>query len=131
MTQSALLSTILDRITTKSRKITLDAFRRTVGLTFDSITVGSAITGAPGQPVDEGTLRASWHEDFESQTRASITTPLGDTYAIPIEEGEGAYGPLTLRSEVGGFHSVAMTKAGFKDIQVVALAAARQAAAGT
>lgn len=88
-----------------------------------SIVEGSEITGAPGQPVGQygyvkrdgrlvaynpgqvgGTLKSSWQTVFESPTRAVIGTKL--IYAQAIEDGVGPHGSLTLRSTVGGFHSV-------------------------
>ncbi|HAM54691.1 MAG TPA: hypothetical protein DCQ64_04500 [Candidatus Rokubacteria bacterium] len=80
----------------------------------ESITEGSPITGAPGQPVDIGTLKASWIAAFPEAMVGEITTNI--VYAPPIEEGVGRYGPLTLRSQVGGFHSVQMTVAGIQQL---------------
>lgn len=79
--------------------------------THASIQLGSSITGAPGQPVDTGALRASWQLEFETKDAALISTD--KIYAPPIEDGIGPHGPLTLRSRVGGFRSVALTIAGF------------------
>lgn len=73
---------------------------------LDSIQNGSAVTGSPGQPVDTGALKASWQLVLEKD-HATIGTNL--VYAIPIEDGTGKYGPLHLRSEVGGWHSVKLT----------------------
>lgn len=101
-----------------------EIFLRTCALAFDSIVNGSPVTGAPGQPVDTGALRASWSLTFESPTEALISTNL--VYAPAIEEGQqepysrnGAYivpAPMTLRSSVGGFHSVKMTRAALQSI---------------
>lgn len=77
----------------------------------ESIQTGSPITGAPGQPVDTGNLRASWQFRLVSPEVAEITTNV--EYAPAIEAGIGPHGPMTVRSEVGGFHSVAMTVANF------------------
>ena len=100
-------------------------FLNTASAVKDSITDGSAVTGSPGQPVGQygpgyhkgkvgGTLKASWQLWFDTPETAVIAT---DTiYAPPIEDGIGKYGPLTLRSTVGGFHSVKMTVAGFERI---------------
>lgn len=88
-----------------------------VGVTTEvqrSITVGSEITNAPGQPVDTGALRASWVGEFLDADSWQTATNLA--YARPIEAGIGRYGPLTLRSAVGGFHSVALTVNGFPAI---------------
>ena len=92
-------------------------FAGVVDLTHQSIQLGSPVTGAPGQPVDTGNLRASWQKTYESPSVALITTSV--EYAKSIEDGLSyAHGgkPMTLRSPVGGFHSVALTRAGFQRI---------------
>ena len=74
----------------------------------DSIVNGSPVTGAPGQPVDTGNLKNSWQLAFESPTSAIIGTNV--VYARVIEDNaRGA----TLRSKVGGFHSVNLTLSNF------------------
>ncbi len=87
---------------------------------FDGIRHGDEITGAPGQPVDTGNLINSWQIDKVSDTTTRIFTAV--IYAPGIEDGV-LYGSggnvkaqLTLRSQVGGFHSVKMTVAGWQDI---------------
>jgi len=78
-----------------------------------SIVEGSAVTGAPGQPVDTGALRSSWQTEWEGPGEAVIATDL--PYATSIEDGVSyAHGgsPMTLRSPTGGFHSVKLTVAG-------------------
>lgn len=95
-------------------------FANICSATHASIQVGSAITGAPGQPVDTGALRASWELDLAGDS-ALISTGL--LYAPDIEDGMRTARSgnvtgqtqqrLTLRSPVGGFHSVALTIAGF------------------
>lgn len=87
-----------------------DVFVGVVQKAHESIQVGSPITGSPGQPVDTGFLRNSWQAVFESDTEAVVGTNV--EYAEPIEDGIGPHGELTLRSEVGGFHSVKITRAG-------------------
>ncbi len=85
-----------------------------------SIVEGSEITGAPGQPVDTGHLRASWTTEFVSPREAVISTNV--EYAVTIEENlRGAkvsskdkYGKP--KPEIGGFHSVALTVMGFEKI---------------
>lgn len=100
-------------------------FVETAVLAHESIVEGSPITGAPGQPVDTGALKASWHLELE-ETQASITTPLG--YAPVIEDDlrssfdrsgdeparpKGAGGSARHhKSTVGGHHSVTLTLAG-------------------
>lgn len=110
------------KVETKSAAV----FANVVSATQGSITDGSPVTGAPGQPVDTGNLKASWHTDFESPSSALISTNV--EYAQYIEDGVVAVGSrrgnvtggtlqrLTLRSAVGGFHSVAQTVAGFPAI---------------
>lgn len=76
-----------------------------------SIVHGSEITGATGQPVDSGRLKASWIPEFKDEKTFELTTDV--PYAPIIEDNaRGA----TLRSTTGGFHSVAMTEAGFPHI---------------
>jgi phage gpG-like protein len=72
-----------------------------------SIVEGSELTGAPGQPVDTGNLKTSWTRSYDSPTRQTIGTNV--VYAPFIEDGVGPHGPLTLRSTLGGFHSIAHT----------------------
>lgn len=99
----------LDAFMAKTRAREQAVFVNTVAAVKGSIVDGSPITGAPGQPVDTGTLKASWQTEFESQRVATIST--GIEYAPVIEDNiRGA----TLRSQVGGFHSVKMTVAGFE-----------------
>jgi hypothetical protein len=86
-------------------------FVDTVVAVKESIVLGSPITSSPGQPVQTGNLRASWTEEFIDAHHARVTTNV--VYAQPIEDGIGPHGPLVLRSEVGGFGSVAKTVAGF------------------
>lgn len=85
-----------------------------VSLAYRSITIGSAITGAPGQPVDTAALLNSYVIEWNGPWYAEITSDL--PYAHIIEGGIGAYGPLTLRSAVGGFHSLALTAASWPRI---------------
>jgi hypothetical protein len=84
-----------------------------------SIVEGSEVTGAPGQPVDTGNLKASWQLSFPAPDRALISTnvvyaPIIESGIRPIGSGRGnATGRtglrITLRSPVGGFHSVQLT----------------------
>lgn len=93
------------------------------GMAHDSIQNGSPITGAPGQPVQSSELLDSWQLRFDSDVAATIDT--NKIYAPGIEDGVGKYGPLTLRSRVGGFHSVKLTVAAWP--QLIAAAQARAA----
>lgn len=104
-------------------------FLNTVAAVKDSVVNGSSITGAPGQPVDTGTLKASWIAEFEGPESASISTNIA--YAPVIEDNtRSAYNPAGVQPErkpvseggtrrigkstVGGPHSVKMTVAGFE-----------------
>ena len=106
------MSDDLRRFNEKLDRERRETFVEVVEAVHGSIVEGSPVTGAPGQPVDIGTLKGSWIMDFPEEDRALITTHL--IYGPPIEDGVGKYGPLTLRSEVGGFHSVKLTRAGFQ-----------------
>lgn len=76
---------------------------------YRSIVMGSEITGAPGQPVDTGRLRASWQLIWEGP-KGPIDIVTNVVYARQIEDGVSHWGkPLVLRSQVGGFHSVKLT----------------------
>jgi hypothetical protein len=61
-----------------------------------------------------GALLNSWLIEWRGPWYAEITSDL--PYAHIIEGGIGAYGPLTLRSNVGGFHSLALTSASWPRI---------------
>lgn len=80
----------------------------------DSIVDGSPITGAPGQPVDTGNLKASWQLTFPTPLLARLVTSA--VYAEAIENGVGPSGPMVLQSEVGGFHSVRQTRTHFQKL---------------
>lgn len=91
-------------------------------LAHQSVQFGSEITGAPGQPVDQGVLRASVQLQLDATTpHASVGSNL--EYAPGIEHGVGPHGPLTLRSAVGGFHSFALTVAATDRLLAVAVRA--------
>ena len=104
----------LESFTSKVERLTKDAFVDATVEVRRSIVEGSTLTGAPGQPVDTGALKASFVDNFTGPTSWQITTNM--EYAPPIEDGVGRFGPITLRSSVGGFHSVALTVAGWQRI---------------
>ena len=79
-----------------------------------SITDGSTVTGAPGQPVDTGALRGSWSPRWLGEYKWRISTKL--VYAPIIEAGAFAQ-----KSEVGGPHSVDMTRLAWQKIVNAAL----------
>lgn len=105
-------------------------FLRIVTAAHDSIVFGSALTGSPGQPVANvkgGQLRASWQTEIdETGLRATIGTNL--IYARGIEDGiSGKTGlPMTLRANIGGFHSVGLTVAGMPNIIAAAVEETRR-----
>ncbi len=90
---------------------TKNVFVQTAVATKASIVEGSSVTGAPGQPVDTGALRASWQLEFTTPTSATIATNL--EYAPIIEDGVRDGKALTLRSQVGGWGSVRATVLNF------------------
>jgi hypothetical protein len=111
----------------KAERITRDTFVNTTTEVQRSVVEGSEVTGAPGQPVDLGNLKNSFIPQFTSNTTWETTTVF--RYAPSIEDGFSyQWGvPLTLRSKVGGFHSVKLTRAGWERIIETA---AKQAGAG-
>jgi hypothetical protein len=99
----------------KVERVAQDVFVGVVQETHTSIVTGSPLTGAVGQPVDTGALRASWQITFVSPTSAVIATNL--VYAPIIEDGIAASGkPIQFKSQVGGAHSVKQTVANFDRI---------------
>ena len=79
---------------------------------YESIVNGSPLTGAPGQPVDTGNLRARWQNIVAGPLTREIVT--NTVYAPTIEDGARVGRALTLRSQVGGFHSVKLTIAAWR-----------------
>ncbi len=77
----------------------------------NEVKFGGGVTGAPGQPLKSGALRNSYQLTFPTPTTSQIATD--KPYARSIELGVGPHGPLTLRSSIGGFHSIALVVAGF------------------
>jgi hypothetical protein len=109
----------LNRFTVKLGRLTPATYvgvstRVHASIVGDESGAPDAITGAPGQPVDVGFLKASYILAI-GPTQATITT--NAEYAKAIEDGIGPYGPLTLRSKVGGFHSIKQTLAGASALQ--------------
>ena len=101
-----------DTVKRFAARVTVDTQAVFVGTVADaksSIQHGSTITGAPGQPVDEGGLIVSFQVEFTSPTSARISTNL--PYAESNEDGiaRPGGGPYIQRSPVGGRHSIAKT----------------------
>jgi hypothetical protein len=81
---------------------------RVADLAFDSIVNGSALTGAPGQPVaapifeKAGALKASWKRTQTSPNVITIWTDFG--YADDVEDNLKGF-----RFRSGGPHGVKLT----------------------
>lgn len=100
-----------------------------------SMLEGSEITGAPGQPVDTANLKNSFEKDRPEEWLFRMAT--GVEYAPAIEEGiQEPYehhitgetitpSAMTLRSQVGGFHSRKLTVAGWQGIVDAAVVEAK------
>ena len=118
----------IKRFTDKVEFRTHEVFTETASEVHLSITKGSPITGSKGQPVGQygpgyhegkrgGNLLTSWILSFPSKTLARIET--NAEYAESIEDGVSyAHGgkPMQLRSTVGGFHSLKLTRAAIQKV---------------
>lgn len=111
----------IKRFTDKAERRARNVFIASTVEVRRSIVEGSTLTGAPGQPVGQyndgrvgGTLKASFIDNFLSTKSWRIQTKI--KYAPGIEDAVGPRGPITLRSTVGGFHSVKKTVAGWDRI---------------
>jgi len=100
------------RITVKVLADTQAVFTGVVADVNSSIAFGSTVTGSPGQPVDEGILRASWGTTWQSPTSALVASGgAAAGYNMQNEDGiaRPGGGPYIQRSAVGGRHSVSKT----------------------
>lgn len=90
-----------------------------------SMLTGSELTGSRGQPVGQygpgyhpgkvgGTLLSSFVEEFTAKNEWTITT--NAPHAEQEELGVGRYGPVRMRSTIGGFHSKELTEQGYENI---------------
>lgn len=116
----------LKRFSTKTQGKSNALFINVASGVKESIVNGSAVTGAPGQPVDTGNLRDSWQLTFESKQSALVSTNIA--YAPVIEDNlrssfnprgeqpEREPGRKSIKSIVGGFHSVKLTVGAFDRI---------------
>lgn len=102
----------------------IDLHARVADLAFTSIVDGSPLTGAPGQPESQsahrGRLKASWTR--EDQTPLVTVISSDEVYAPYVEDGSHDGKELVLHSPTGGFHSVALTRAGWGRIVAQATA---------
>lgn len=113
----------LRSFTVKVEERLKDTLVESTVLIHESIVEGSAITGAPGQPVDTGALKGSWQVTFPDELTGRVAT--GIAYAPGVEDGVGPHGPITLRSKVGGFHSAKLTVASWDKVLEEAVKRAR------
>jgi hypothetical protein len=117
----------LKRFTAKVETRSQAVFLNTVTAAYESITDGSALTGAPGQPVGQygpgyhegevgGELKASWQTRFVSPTVAEIVT--NSPYAKQNEDGIARPGGGEYRhlSTEGGRFSVMKTAGAIQKI---------------
>ena len=116
----------LAKFTLKVEARSQAVFLGCVGAVHGSVVEGSAVTGAPGQPVDTGNLIGSWQETYPEELVGQTATDV--EYAPSIEEGQQAPyphhisgktvtpRPIQFKSAVGGAHSVKLTRAGWKPI---------------
>lgn len=102
----------MDKIIAKVRRKELALFHAVTAHAYQSIVEGSAVTGAPGQPVDTGALKRSYSMVKEVRRRHSVIRS-GLSYAPIIEDNRRG---AQLRSKVGGFHSIKMTRVGWRRI---------------
>jgi hypothetical protein len=84
-------------------------FVNTASHVYESIVNGDSLTGAPGQPVDTGALRASWQLTFDGPSTATVSTNI--EYAPYVEDNVRG---VTFKNH--GPHSVALTVAGISRI---------------
>jgi hypothetical protein len=121
------LSDFLRDLPPRAQAIAMDIFPEVAQEAHRSVQEGSQITGAPGQPVDTGNLRASWQLEFPSPTRARISTNV--EYAEAVEDGVGPHGAVLYgaKNGTGGSHSVKLTILG---LQAIANTVASRRAAG-
>ncbi len=96
----------------------IDLHARVADLAFTSIVDGSPLTGAPGQPVSSGShagrLKGSWTREDRGPLVTVISSD--EVYAPYVEDGSHDGKDLVLHSPTGGFHSVALTRAGWDRI---------------
>jgi len=117
----------LDQFTRDARQRVSDCVQYAFEEVNRSVVFGSALTGAPGQPVDTGFLRSSWLAEDVAPGVRQISTNV--VYAPFIEDGGNDLAAFTLRSEVGGFHSVKLTESAWPAIVDVARARATRGSA--
>jgi len=101
----------MDAVVAKARAREQSIYNACVRHVKRSIVYGSPVTGAPGQPVDTGDLRKSYRIRRIGKRERTVSSPL--IYAPIIEDNRRG---ATLRSKVGGFHSIKLTRLGWARI---------------
>lgn len=129
MTPRSKYADVVMRFTVKAENRRRAVFVALATKMHESITVGSPLTGSPGQPVDSGFLLGSWDVTI-AKDHASIHTNV--SYAPAVEYNDpAAYDPRgedrpdlptgqstpAISSRVGGPHSVALTIASASFLQ--------------
>lgn len=107
-------------------------FRYVVELSAESVINGSALTGAPGQPADLRDADPSSGKDWQIVYGADNSAVIGnaDKSARSVEDGisyRWGTALTRLHSDVGGFHSVALTHANADKIIVEVVRRVRKA----
>lgn len=123
MNTNTQFSAVLKRVGVTTPRRVLDAARYAVEEMERSVVEGSELTGAPGQPVDTGNLFGSWQVTRPSKYEWLLSTNV--EYAEYIEHGGNDVAAFTLRSEVGGWHSVKLTEASWDRLVAFAALKAR------
>lgn len=122
----------LDRFAQKLEAFDVALLPEVGELMYESIVHGSALTGAPGQPVESGDLKMSWQISYPTET--SVMVGSANEYALQNEVGvKHGGGPYRQRSARGGRFSVRMTAAAMQRIvdtaaRIVAASVGRAAA---
>lgn len=121
------------RFVTQTKAVTREVYVSLATKAHASIKEGSTVTGSPGQPVDSGFLRDSWILSL-GPTEARIQTNVAyapvieyndrsqynDQGRMPPESVDGV-GRRSVKSTVGGHHSVRLTIAGASALQAEAV----------
>lgn len=100
-------SKTLDEFAKMAKKREAKLYSALVRHCLRSIKYGSPTTGAPGQPVDTEALRLSWTRKGTLASR-NVEISTDKKYAPKFEAGGGTN--FVLRSKVGGFNSVRLTR---------------------
>lgn len=100
----------LDKIAALTTQREALLYSRVVAHVELSATLGSAITGAPGVPVRSGDLLRSYRR-VGTEAERNVAIVSNSPYAHVIEHNRRG---AVLRSRVGGFHSLKITRLNFR-----------------